>query len=125
MSESKRIWGTLDPFYESGPVLGRKVANIKFLEALLSADFFDEYHFFLGDRGQGATLRKHLKKDFPGLLRDERVKVFDRRELPGMLGSVDYHCFHLSDCITSQPHMARLRNKYSREIFRSPALFIP
>lgn len=117
MPEIKRIWGTLDPFYEPGPVLGRKVANIKFLHALLKRDGFDEYHFFLADRGQASGLKKHLKAYFPALLEGERVRVFDRRELPKMLGETDYHCFHLSDCITTQPHMARLRNRYSREIF--------
>ena len=35
------IWGTLDPFVELGPVIGRKVANAGFLEALLRADPFD------------------------------------------------------------------------------------
>ncbi|WP_319470526.1 glycosyltransferase family 4 protein [uncultured Pseudodesulfovibrio sp.] len=117
MTETRRIWGTLDPFYEPGPVLGRKVANIQFLSALLGADIFDEYHFFLGDRKQGDALRQHLKKTAPLLLENGRIRIFDRRELPRMLGTTDYHCFHLSDCITTQPHMARLRNRYSRRIF--------
>lgn len=117
MPDSKRIWGTLDPFYEPGPILGRKVANINFLRALLAADHFDEYHFFLSDTRQGKGLTDHLRKSAPAVMDAERVRIFDRRELPRMLGSVDYHCFHLSDCITTQPHVARLRNRYSRTIF--------
>ena len=117
MSESNRIWGTLDPFYEPGPVLGRKVANIGFLRALLAADRFDEYHFFLGDQGVADSLRSHITKIAPNLLDSGRLKTFDRRELPAQVAKTSYHCFHLSDCITTQPHLTRLRNRYSRTIF--------
>lgn len=117
MSESQRIWGTLDPFFESGPVLGRKVANIKFLSALLGNDPYDEYHFFLADTGQGNSLKDHLRKIAPDMMANGRITIVDRRELPHKLATIDYHCFHLSDCITTQPHVARLRNRYSRTIF--------
>lgn len=116
MPETNRIWGTLDPFYEPGPVLGRKVANLKFLHALLRRDPFEEYHFFLADQGQARGVKDHLSKHSPSLA-EKRVRLFDRRELPGKLAEVGYHCFHLSDCITTQPHMARLRNRYAKEIF--------
>ncbi|MFH1913651.1 MAG: glycosyltransferase family 4 protein [Pseudomonadota bacterium] len=117
MSESKRIWATLDPFYEPGPVLGRKVANTKFLRALLAADPCDEYRFFLGDAGQADGLRAHVRKIAPDMLDAGRVRVLDRRELPRALATEPVHCMHLSDCITSQPHAAALRNRYSRDIF--------
>ncbi len=117
MSELKRLWGTLDPFYEPGPVLGRKVANTNFLHALLRRDAFDEYHFFLPDKGQGDDLVAHLKVVFPDLVSANRIRVFDRRELPAQIGNNQYHCFHLSDCITTQPFLARMRNKYSEHIF--------
>lgn len=117
MSSSKRIWGTLDPFFEPGPVLGRKVANTTFLHALLSEDAFDEYHFFLPDAGQRDDLSTHLTRTFPALMADNRVRFFDRRELPRRISETQYHCFHLSDCMTSQPYLARLRNRYSKELF--------
>lgn len=117
MSDEKRIWGTLDPFFEPGPILGRKVANVQFLDALLRADSFDEYHFFLGDRLQGRSLQNHVGKTAPHILEEGRLRVFDRRELPGELGRTDYHCFHLSDCITTQPYLASLRNQYSKRVF--------
>lgn len=117
MSESKRIWATLDPFFEPGPVLGRKVANTKFLRALLVADPCDEYRFFLGDAGQADALRAHVRKIAPDMLDAGRVRVLDRRELPHLLATEPIHCMHLSDCITSQPHAAALRNRYSRDIF--------
>ena len=34
--QAPRIWGTLDPFVEGGEVMGRKVANSGFLDALLA-----------------------------------------------------------------------------------------
>ena len=117
MSDTKRIWATLDPFHEPGPVLGRKVANTRFLGALLKADPFDEYHFYLADTGQGDSLRSHLEKIAPDMLKGDRIRVADRRALPRALGETPFHCFHLSDCITTQPFVARLRNRYSREIF--------
>lgn len=117
MTSSKRLWGTLDPFFEPGPVLGRKVANTTFLHALLHEDAFDEYHFFLADQGQGKGLIDHLTSVFPALVEAERIRVFDRRELPRQLSELQYHCFHLSDCMTTQPYLSRLRNRYSRELF--------
>ncbi len=117
MPETKRIWGTLDPFYETGPVLGRKVANIKFLGALLRDNPFDEYHFFLPDQGQIRTLEKHVKRIAPTLFETGQISLHPRRDLPELLVSLDFHCFHLSDCIASQPQMVRLRNRFSQRIF--------
>ena len=115
MSETKRIWGSLDPFYEPGPILGRKVANIKFLGALLTENPFDEYHFFLMDQGQIESLEKHVKKIAPQLFESGKIKLYYRGELPARLVSVEYHCFHLSDCITSQPFMAQIGSASCRE----------
>ncbi|WP_419786165.1 glycosyltransferase family 4 protein [Pseudodesulfovibrio sp.] len=117
MPEGKRRWGTLDPFYEPGPVLGRTVANVRFLDTLLRADPLDEYCFFLGDQGIGGALREHLSKTAPALIDAGRIRILDRRDLPGVLSRERFHCFHLSDCIVSQPALARLRNRYAPEIF--------
>lgn len=112
---SQRIWGTLDPFYESGPVLGRKVANERFLNALLTANPFDAYHFFIRGGDVRKSLRRLLHAAHPEL--DDRITVFPRRELPRRLAKTDYHCFHQSDCITTQPELTVLRNELSRKIF--------
>ncbi|WFS62686.1 glycosyltransferase family 4 protein [Pseudodesulfovibrio thermohalotolerans] len=117
MTGTKRIWGTLDPFFEGGPILGRTVANTAFLDALLRADPYDEYHFFLPGERALAPLKKHLEATTPGLLESARVRLMLRDELPGRLESTHYHCFHLSDCITSQPFLARMRNRLSERIF--------
>lgn len=117
MEESKRIWGSLDPFYESGPVLGRKVANIKFLHALWREDPFDEYHFFLISHAQMNALKSHAQKMAPELMEAGRIVIRGRWQLADVLSTTDYHCFHLSDCITTQPIMTAMRNRLSRRIF--------
>lgn len=110
-----RVWGTLDPWYESGAALGRRVANAQFLRALLGADPFDEYHFFLADGPGRKRLRQKLHGEHPHMA--DRLLVMDRRELPRLLASTQYHCFHQSDCIVHQTSLARLRNRHAREVF--------
>lgn len=111
----KRVWGTLDPFIESGPVLGRKVANIGFLQAFFSANPFQEYHFFLMDQGVGQELQNWVGKNYPEL--QDAVRIFPRTALPQALGTHPYHCFHLSDCLTHQGWLAALRNKFAPQCF--------
>lgn len=117
MVKKQRIWGTVDPFVQGGPVMGRIVANAAFLNNLLRADPFDEYHFFLPDRKAMESLSRHLGKIVPAMAGNGRFRFMPRRELPAMLGTTAYHCFHLSDCITHQPFVARARNRYSADIF--------
>jgi len=113
----KRIWGSLDPFFETGPVLGRRVANSKFFTALLRAAAFDEYHFFTHSKGAAADLLEQLARLYPDRAAEGRFSAFTRLELPFALGRQDYHVFHLSDCMNYPFHVARLRNAFSREIF--------
>ncbi len=115
--ETQRIWGTLDPYYETGPILGRKVANIGFLSGLFGVDPFDEYHFFLSGAGSRQGLQSFLERSFPDLLRTGKVKIMDRRDLPEAIGKQEYFCFHQSDCILYPPHLARMRNMLARNIF--------
>ena len=114
---SKRVFGTLDPFLEAGPVLGRRVANVHFLRFLLAADPCDEYHFFLVDRGEAKEFPARLERLVPGFPAGDRIRVFDRRELPAALRVTPFHVFHLSDCIVSPAHVARLRNLHAPRLF--------
>lgn len=103
---------------EHGGFIGRGVANDGFLRALLQADPFDEYHFFLPDQGVCAQLQEAMRQAFPDLMdREGAVRIAQRLELPAALSNHDYHCFHLSDCINFPPHLARLRNMRSPRIF--------
>lgn len=109
------IWGTLDPFFEPGPILGRKVANQGFLDALLRVDPFDGYHFFLSDKTTRQTLGNYLQRVYPQIL--PKLALFPRTALASQLATTRYHCFHLSDCLTSQGYLAALRNRVSQYIF--------
>ncbi|WP_432738644.1 glycosyltransferase family 4 protein [Maridesulfovibrio sp. FT414] len=115
--ETQRIWGTLDPFYEAGPILGRKVANVGFLSGLFKVDPFDEYHFFISGGGARAGLQDFLNRNFPSFAGGDRVKIMDRRDLPDAVSKNNYFCFHQSDCILYPPHLARLRNMLAENIF--------
>lgn len=111
------VFGTLDPFLEDGPILGRKVANVGFLRALLAADPFDSYHFFISDRPLRESLASNLAALAPGIAAEGRLRLMDRRELPARLAQTPYHCFHQSDCISHPTQLARLRNAHAPTIF--------
>ena len=110
---TKRAWGTLHPFLESGDIMGRPVANAGFLRALLRADPFPEYHFFLPGLDVAKATETRLREEFPGIVSRNGFRVSTRNELTWMLARKPYHCFHLSDSVTDQPHVARLRNAHA------------
>lgn len=114
MQHTPVIWGTLDPFVEGGPIIGRKVANTGFLEALLRTDPFDQYHFFLQDEQVAKDLQAYLDI-FPQ--QSKKVRFFPRTALSAQLQNTVYHAFHLSDCLTSQGFLAALRNRVAKNIF--------
>lgn len=111
------VFGTLDPFLEDGPILGRKVANMGFLRFLLAADPFEAYHFFHSDKALRDSLAGLLAELAPDIAKGGRFRLMDRRELPARLKDTAYHCFHQSDCINHPPHIARLRNAHSPRLF--------
>ena len=115
--KKRGVFGTLDSFLEAGPILGRKVANMGMLQHLLAADPFKAYHFFLADQTARAELDAALAALAPGIHREGRLLILDRRELPSRLATTEYACFHQSDCIVHPPHIARLRNAHSRALF--------
>jgi len=112
-----RIWGTLDPFYEHGAVLGRKVANEGVLQALLARDPFDAYHFFLQSPHLAAQQRKTLETLHPDLWSQGKFKILTRQDLARELRENEYAAFHLSDCILNPAPLARLRNALGKNIF--------
>lgn len=109
------IWGTLDPFVEGGPIIGRKVANSGFLQALLGADPFREYHFFLPDRNSGKALEAFVNSVCPQVA--AKVRILPRTALAEHVAANLYHAFHLSDCLTAQGFLAALRNRLAANVF--------
>ncbi len=114
---TQRIWASLDPFLESGPMLGRIQANEGFLDGLLSVDPFDAYHFFPASLSACRQLEDGLKARWPAAWEAGRLVVRQRRELRHSLSRQDYHVFHLSDCIVSPGMLAQARNAWSGQIF--------
>ena len=116
-----KIWASLHPFYEGGPVLGRTVANRDFIRTFLrlaeATDFFAAFHFFLPTQENVHTLEAQLEEEHPALHAQGRFLVRLMRDLPDALSQTDYYCFHLSDPFVSHAELIRLRNRYSRVIF--------
>lgn len=112
-----RLFATLDPFVESGAVMGRKVANAGFLDALLRVDPFDGYHFFMPSPRERDMHERLLAVRYPEAFARGKFKVLTRRDLPTAIAATPYAVFHLSDCITSQPRLAALRNATAQNIF--------
>ncbi len=113
----KRIWATLHPFFEGGDILGRGVANEGFISALLTANPYDAYHFFLTDQALAGRVRDRLQTLFPALCRKGAAEIFTRHALPEALAEREHHVFHLSDCIADSAPLMRLRNAAARNIF--------
>lgn len=114
---TQRIWSSLHPFFEEGSRLGRTEANRSFITALLEADPFDGYHFFLPHPDNVRYLEGELRKNFPQLHARGRFNVRLHRELPGAVAEREYYCMHLSDpCVRYSDAMC-IRNAFSRRIF--------
>ena len=110
-------WATLHPFLEGGDILGRGVANAGFLRALLKADPFGSYSFFLANQGQTDTLKEALESEFGALAGRGAFKFRPLLNLPESVQREKYYCFHLSDWISQFTALARLRNYLAADIF--------
>ena len=110
-------WATLHPFLEGGAILGRGVANAGFLRALLKADPFATYSFYLANQGQADKLKASLESEFGVLAGRGAFKFALLLNLPESVQRETYHCFHLSDWISQFTALARLRNYLAEDIF--------
>lgn len=119
--KTKKIWGTLHPFLETGAILGRRIANRDFLRAFLNkaevTDFFDAFHFFLPTPEQVDAQTARLQREFPDLYEQGRLIACLSHTLPEALSTTRYYCFHLSDPFSNYPELIRLRNRYSCVLF--------
>ncbi|MCR4667593.1 MAG: glycosyltransferase family 4 protein [Desulfovibrio sp.] len=111
---TKRIFGSIHPFLENGPVLGRIVANEGFFRALLDIDPFDEYVFFLHAPDM---LRSMLRDDTSQASRRGAITVASNQEIIPRLKEQTFHCFHLADPLCDQTSLAYVRNHISPELF--------
>jgi glycosyltransferase involved in cell wall biosynthesis len=107
----------LDNFVEDGPVLGRKVANLTFVSALLEADPYDQYAFFLPGEDAVASLRQWLASAFPALAADGRTRVATYLDLQDAFAVQPCHCMHLSDILERYTWLTQFRNGMAANIF--------
>jgi hypothetical protein len=115
--KSKKIWASLHPFFEPGSILGRREANRRFLAALIDAEFFERYHFFLPHPDDCARLEKELGNVFPGPAKEGRFVLSLQRDFAEALQKHVYYCLHLSDPILYFTAAVCLRNVFSHRIF--------
>lgn len=112
-----RIWGTLHPFFETGPIFGRKEANAGFLTALLREDPFEAYHFFLKTREETEHLTEILQTRFCALWDKGRIRIGPVPDMPAMIARNEYSCFHLSDWVHDFVPVSVVRNAFSKTLF--------
>ena len=113
--KKQRIWASLHPFFESGDIMGRSVANEGFIRSFLAASPYDCHMFFLSDEGLASRVRERLECIFPD--KEGAFFVTTRHALPEVLSSKEIEVFHLSDCITEAAPLLRVRNALSRNMF--------
>ncbi len=113
MTSRKRTWASLDDYRPPLAGLervGRNVANNYFFRALMRYGSFDEYHFFLANSAH----RKLFVERHGSFLKEagvvNKLKLFDRLDLPRMLREEDYTVFHQSDHVALFNGLCRLRN---------------
>ncbi|MBE6442940.1 MAG: glycosyltransferase family 4 protein [Desulfovibrio desulfuricans] len=109
------IFLSLHPFFEGGPINGRKQANAGFMRALLELDPFDRYQFFVDNP---RDLEEFWARQ-AGLaaLRRGAVTAHRRVDLLAALHSTAFTLCHLSDPIDDFVLLAAARNRLSADLF--------
>ncbi len=111
-----RIFLSLHPYYEGGPIVGRKQANLGFINALFRRDPFDIYHFFVDNPAALMKLWENVPEAAPILDRGG-LQAFARTTLPRRLKTVPYSVCHFSDPMTEFIPMCRARNLLAPHLF--------
>ncbi len=107
---------SLHPFYEDGPILGRKQANMGFINALFRKNPFDQYHFFVTNPSNLINTWQKIP-EAQNLLQAGALHAFSYLELENKLKNVPYTVCHLSDPMSNFSAMCQVRNKFAPNIF--------
>ena len=109
-----KIWASLDDHVmptKAVGVVGRNVANHRFLRALLRHGSFDEYWFFLSN----ASHIRHFESQQGEWIRKlgvaDKVRVFDIVDLPAQVAGQQGLVFHQSDHVNRFNALCRVRNR--------------
>ncbi len=111
-----RIFLSLHPFYEDGPIFGRKLANRGFMDALFRKDPFELYHFYVDNPHSLVQAWKDVPNAAPLLARGA-LHAFPRTQLEKRLKIVPYSVCHFSDPMSEFAAMCRVRNAFAPKIF--------
>ncbi len=107
---------SLHPYFEDGIIMGRKQANMGFINALFRKDPFQMYHFFV-DNPQSLAQRWKEEPAAQPLLKRGALHAFPRTHLEKRLKIVPYSVCHLSDPMTEFAAMCQVRNAFSSKLF--------
>lgn len=111
---ARLVWASLDDFLppeEGFHYVGRNVVNYSFFRALLKYGHFDEYHFFLANGAHRRFFEARHGQFLDRLGVRDRVRLFDRIDLPRQTRQTDYTVFHQSDHITFFNALCHFRNQ--------------
>ncbi len=111
-----RTFLSLHPYFEGGPIVGRKQANMGFIRALFRKDPFDMYHFFV-DNPQELLHKWKEEATAAPLLQRGALHAFPRTQLEKRLKIVPYTVCHFSDPMTEFAYMCRARNAFAPYLF--------
>jgi glycosyltransferase involved in cell wall biosynthesis len=119
MPADKRF-GSTDSFLEASTWnfrMGRPLANVGFVQALLNFGHFDAYDFFLADAAAAQAWEKSLSKWVPDAQSRARVQVHTQTQLHQALRQRTYQVFHQGDFTYFMPHLVALRNSLENNPF--------
>ena len=106
-------FGSTDSFLEGSNWnfrMGRPLANVGFVQALLNFGHFDAYDFYLADAAAAQAWEKNLLKWVPDAQQRALVQVRTQLQLRQALRQQTYQVFHQGDFTYFMPHLVALRN---------------
>jgi len=113
-------FGSVDLFMEFGDWksrVGRPLANVGFLKALLTFGRYDEYYFFCPDLHHLKNFRERLPELIPDPKLQERVQTSLQVALAEIIREQEFQVFHQGDFTYFMPQLIGLRNRMSRVPF--------
>jgi glycosyltransferase involved in cell wall biosynthesis len=113
-------FGSVDLFMDFGDWklrMGRPLADVGFLKALLTFGRYDTYYFFCPDLHHLKNFRKRLPELIPDPKLQERVQTTLQVALTEILREQEFEVFHQGDFAYYMPQLIGLRNRLARAPF--------
>jgi glycosyltransferase involved in cell wall biosynthesis len=113
-------FGSVDLFMDFGESkfrMGRPLADVGFLKALLTFGRYDSYYFFCPDLHHLKNFRKRLPELIPDPKLQERVQATLQVALAEILREQEFEVFHQGDFTYYMPQLIGLRNRLARVPF--------